>query len=147
MSLRSADASAGKPRTPSIDVERVCRLIVKARAIGAKEAGDAEDGSSNIDDRFRSVLTATRGDPTYDELEAFIDGMDLDEQCELVALLWVGRGDFTAVDWRDAVDLARQQHTGRTARYLLETPLLPDHLAEGLAQFGMSCGEFEARHL
>ena len=34
----------------------------------------------------------------------------------------------------------RQYHT---ADYLLGTPLLADFLEEGLAQFGLSCAEFQ----
>lgn len=133
---------------PQIDQETVCRLIVKAREIGAKEsAGEADSGSSAIDDGFRGVLAATRDDPAYAELRAFIDDLDIDAQCDLVALTWIGRGDFTAADWAEVFQLARQEHNDRTSAYLLQTPLLPDYLAEGLSQFGMSCQEFEARHL
>ncbi|WP_395698378.1 DUF3775 domain-containing protein [Methylocella sp.] len=36
---------------------------------------------------------------------------------------------------------------GRAAAYFLGMPLLADYLEEGLAQFGRSCGDFEAENL
>jgi hypothetical protein len=38
----------------------------------------------------------------------------------------------------------RERHT---ADYLLGTPLLPDYLEDGLAEFGLTCEEFEIGHL
>ena len=129
---------------PEIAVEKVCRLIVKARQFDAKEDVVAEDyGSNPADEDFRSVLASYGDDPVYQELKTFIDDLDIDEQCELVALTWIGRGDFSRVEWNRALELARQEHTERTAEYLLGTPLLADYLEEGLAQFDESCEEFE----
>jgi len=71
----------------------------------------------------------------------------VDEQCELVALVWVGRGDHTAAEWSEALRLARQEHNDRTSEYLLGTPLLADYLGEGLSQFDLSCGEMEKARL
>lgn len=145
---RKATKEASDPARPLIALESVCRIIVKAREFGAKEAGgEADSGSSAIDDGFRGVLSNSREDPVYEELRTFIDGLDIDDQCDLVALMWIGRGDFEAGDWQEAVRLAAEERTGKTSTYLLETPLLPDYLAEGLSQFGMSCEGFETLHL
>ena len=38
----------------------------------------------------------------------------------------------------------RERHT---VDYLLGTPLLPDYLEGGLAEFGLSCNEFELGRL
>ena len=144
-------ATIRKPRgeaRPQISQEAVCRVVLKARQFGAKEAtGDVDAGSSAVDDGFRGVLSSSREDPVYEELRTFIDGLDIDDQCELVALMWIGRGDFAPGDWQEALDLAQQEHTEKTSSsYLLQTPLLPDYLSEGLSQFGMSCEEFEMFH-
>jgi hypothetical protein len=61
-----------------------------------------------------------------------------DEQVELVALAWLGRGTFDLDEWDEAVDTARNEHNKRTARYLLGMPMLGDYLEEGLAAFGIS---------
>src|SRR5690606_37950394 len=119
-------------RIPQINADTVCRIIVKARQFGAKEGVvEADYGANPADEGFREVLADYSDDPVYDELKAFIDGLDVDEQCELVALMWVGRGDFGADGWAEALNLAHQEHNERTAEYLLGTPLLADHLSEG----------------
>lgn len=133
---------------PKIDTEAVCRIVVKARVFDAKEAAvEEEPGSNPSDEQFREVLEDFSDDPVYLELKTFIDDLDVDDQCELVALMWIGRGDFKAEDWTQALAQARQQHTKHTSNYLLGTPLLADYLEEGLGQFGESCLGFETGRL
>ena len=69
--------------------------------------------------------------------------MDEDEQCELVALAWIGRGDLTAEEWASAVSQARERRKGPTSEYLLGIPLLASFLEGGLAEFGESCESYE----
>jgi hypothetical protein len=57
----------------------------------------------------------------------------------LVALAWLGRGDYTADEWDAALEAARDAHNARTAEYLLGIPLLGDFLEEGLSLMGESC--------
>jgi hypothetical protein len=65
--------------------------------------------------------------------------MNQDEQIDLVALAWLGRGDGTIADWADLRAEASQAYNRRTARYLLGMPLLADYLMDALAAFGRSC--------
>ncbi len=83
-------------------------------------------------------------DPVAQEIKDTIEGLNEDEQTELVALTWIGRGDFTAQEWAEAVRTARQRHTNPTADYLLGTPLLGDYLEEGLSQLGVTVEDLEA---
>ena len=53
----------------------------------------------------------------------------------MVALMWVGRGDFAAEEWDSARAEAADRWTPRTAEYLLGTPLVADYLSEGLGVF------------
>ena len=136
------------PSAPEIATETVCRIIVKARQFDAKEGAVEEAyGANPIDEGFREILADSKDDPAYEELKTFIDGLDVDQQCDLVALTWIGRGDFDAAGWTQALALARQEHTERTAEYLLGTPLLADYLEEGLSAFGESCEGFERDRL
>ncbi len=126
----------------TIDPDKVCHIIVKARAFDAKEEVVEEDYASNpTDEDMREVLQDYPDDPTYDELRAFISSLNEDEQIELVALAWLGRGSFTAEEWEEAKAEAGRAHNERTAEYLLGMPLLADYLSEGLAAFGKSCEE------
>lgn len=136
------------PRRPEIDADTVCRIVVKARQFDVKEGVVESDyGANAVDEGFREVLADYGDDPVYEELKTFIDGLDVDQQCELVALMWVGRGDYTADEWAQAQGLAHQEHNARTAEYLLGTPLLADFLSEGLAQFNLSCEQIEKSRL
>ncbi|HTT84271.1 MAG TPA: DUF3775 domain-containing protein [Rhizomicrobium sp.] len=129
-----------------IATEKVCHIIVKARAWDAKEAdADPDSGSNPADDGMADVLENQPDDPTRRELVAFIRALDVDEQINLVALAWLGRGTYDLSEWQQALDMARSEHNGRTAEYLLGLPLLGDYLEEGLAMFNEDCSDFNAR--
>lgn len=128
----------------TIDPDKVCQIIVEARALDAREdvLEDEEEGSNPIDSGMVEVLEEPEGeDAVYEELKQFIEALNEDEQIELVALAWLGRGSFAIEEWEDAKAEARRAHNDRTAEYLLGMPLLADYLAEGLAAFGISCEE------
>jgi hypothetical protein len=134
--------------TLTVSSESVCFIIVKAREFDAQDVvTDPDSGSNATDDNQASVLEAHSDDLTQKELVAFINALSDEEQAELVALLWLGRGDGTLEDWDDLRDEAQRQHNNRTAAYLLGEPLLSDHLEEGLSQFGLTCEDFEIGRL
>jgi hypothetical protein len=129
---------------PTINTDKVCFAVVKARELESEDEGVDSDASNATDDGFVSVLTEDAFDPVRNEIASFIEAMDEDEQAELVALCWIGRGDFTAAEWPDAVSQARLRREGPTSTYLLGIPLLASHLENGLAEFGESCTSFAA---
>ena len=134
--------------TLTISSDSVCFIIVKAREFDAQDVvTDPDSGSNAADDGAASVLEAHSDDLTQKELVAFINALSEEEQTDLVALLWLGRGDGTMEDWDDLRDEAQRQHNTRTASYLLGEPLLSDHLEEGLSQFGFTCEDFEIGRL
>ncbi len=132
---------------PEINSDKVCFVIVKAREFDVQVEGQEADDSNATDDKFASVFASGRDDSVRRELKGFIDAMDEDEQCELVALCWVGRGDFSPDEWDDAVAEARSRRQGSTAEYLIGTPLVSDYLEEGLSKFDLSCEGFEMGRL
>jgi hypothetical protein len=121
-----------------ISPEKVRFVILKARQFDAKEAdSDPDEGSDAIDDNMSDVLEDKPGEDSVEqELIEFINGLDVDEQINLVALAWVGRGTYDIEEWNEAIGTARNEHNNRTAQYLLSLPLLGDYLADGLAAFG-----------
>jgi hypothetical protein len=132
----------------SISPEKICFIVVKAREFDVKDVVTIPDEASNsTDDAMISVLEDHRDDPVGQELRGFIGGLSEDEQIDLVALMWLGRGDGTIADWAELRAEAARAHNMRTASYLLGTPMLPDYLEEALSQFGGSCEEFESGHL
>ena len=135
---------------PDINTEKICFVIAKAREFDVKVGVvEPNPGGSPIDGEGLDVLQDYAEDPTYQEIKVFIEGLNEDEQIDLVALTWLGRGDYGAAEWDEAraeAQRARDEH-GHTADYLLGAPLLGDYLEEGLAAFDQSCEEFETGHL
>lgn len=132
----------------AISSEQVCFIVVKAREFDAKDVQTIPDsGSNSSDDQMYSVLEDNPDDPVVEELTSFISDLNVDEQVDLVALAWLGRGDGKISDWAEIRAEAARVHNGKTASYVLGMPLLPDYLEEALSLFDMSCIEFETGHL
>lgn len=72
------------------------------------------------------------------QFDGLIEAMDEDELLDLVALLWIGRGDFETGEWEEARRTAREEATTPTASYLKGTDHLADHLESGLEAMGIS---------
>ena len=134
--------------TLSISPEKICFIVVKAREFDAKDVvTDPDDGSNASDDGMISVLEDHRDDPVLQELRGFIGALTEDEQIDLVAMTWLGRGDGDIGDWDALRAEAARAHNNRTASYLLGMPQLSDFLEDALSDFGGSCEEFEMGHL
>ena len=125
-----------------ISLEKVCFVIAKARELDVKVAPEELDDASD-EDMMQRILEDYADDPTLEELRSFLLDQNDDELRDLLALAWLGRGDFGLEEWRSGRGQVRDGRTHHTADYLLGTPLLADLLEEGLAQFGPSCEEFE----
>jgi len=128
----------------AIAADTVCHIIEKARAFDAQvepEIEEDEDASNPVDDEDMAALEGHGENATEEELHEIIEGLNVDARAELVALAWIGRGDFTGEQWRDALGEARDRANDRTAEYLLGLPMLGDYLEEGLAALGYDCAD------
>ena len=128
----------------AISAEKIAFIIEKAREYDVKEGdSDPDSGSNATDDDAVDVLTDDGSDPVGRELGGFIANLNEDEQVDLVALTWLGRGEGTIEDWNElrgrAVDARAAYRAPRreTVRYLLGDPMLGDLLADGLDAFGI----------
>jgi hypothetical protein len=128
-----------------IALDKVCGIIERARAIDVKEGDtDPASGSNPIDDANLDTLVANPDDATEEELREVIAGLNEDERHDLIALVYIGRGDLETEEWVEAVRLAREREDASsvsTADWLLGIPNLGDLLDEGLAAVGRSCAE------
>lgn len=123
-----------------LNPETVCFIIDKAREFHAKEqVSIPEPPTSPADDWAMQVLADHLDDFSYRELKSTINDLDPDQQVCLVALMWLGRGDFLLEEWPEALETAQDAHNARTADYLIATPLLADYLEEALNQHGYTC--------
>ncbi len=132
----------------TISPDTVCFLIVKAREFDVKDAVTEPDAGSNAtDDGDLAVLEDHPDDPVREEITGLVASLSVDEQVDLVALAWLGRGDYEAGDWPGVREEAAGEHNAHTAGYLLGMPLLGDYLEEGLTMLGYSCEDTELDHL
>lgn len=126
--------------TPDLNTDIVCALIIRLKEFHAKEeVVIPESEGSWSDDWAMQVLADHSDDLIYQEIQTAIADLEPDQQATLVALMWVGRGDYDKNEWTDAFEEATRNATSRTAEYLLSTPLVADYLSEGLAAFGYGC--------
>ena len=130
------------PPELTIPDDKLRFIIAKAREFDVKDVvTDPGDSSNATDDAMISVLEDHRNDPVVQEIRSAIFAMSEDEQIDLVAMAWLGRGDGTINDWDELRAEAARAHNKRTASYLLGIPLLADYLEEGISQFGISSEE------
>jgi hypothetical protein len=132
-----------EPIELQISGEKLFYIIVKAREFDAKVPPvEPHSGSNASDDGEGEILEDFSDDPTAEELKAAIDQLSDDEIIDLIAITWVGRGDFDRAGFAEARATATERHRGRSAKYLMGIPNLGDCLEEGLAELGHSVGEF-----
>lgn len=118
-----------------ISLESVAAIVTAARAVQEGEESGAlareEDDEEGLD---------AEDDENMDEdaLRAFIADLNEDEQASLIALAWIGRGDFSGDEWEEARALAKERNTRDVAEYLLGIDMLADMLEQGLDELGLS---------
>ena len=90
------------------------------------------------------IFQAREGRRAEVELAEFIEGLNVDEKANLVALAWVGREAFDAEDFEEAVATAMAEASTPTSEYLMGMPHLAENLEYGLEQMGISVSDVEA---
>jgi len=139
---------APEPPDLSISTEEICGIISMARQFDAKDEVTEPDPDSNpSDDGGIAILEDHRNDPVEAELKTYIHDLDVDSRVDLVALVWLGRGDADLDGWSELRAEAERNQSKNTAAYLLGIPLLSDYLAEALSLFGRSCEDVDADRL
>lgn len=124
-----------------INPEKVCDLVEMGRELAGLEVSTLGDSTADDDDSpLATLLESQEGkDPRRREMISFIGGLDAEEQVNLLALILLGRGDFTIDDWEDALITARDSIDDKSADFMIGDPALPAYLLEGLEAFGESC--------
>jgi len=130
----------------TLSPETAFYIIVKAREFDEQvEPTDPDSGSNPSDDREVDVLEEEADDPVEQELASALEALNVDEQLDLVALMWLGRGDFSS--FAEARTEAADMRNKHIPSYLIGTPKLGDFLEEGLSQLGVSLEDFEKNRL
>lgn len=118
-----------------LNTETVRKIVDMVHAFHAQDdviLPDEREEDAVNEDVLMQFATDFGSDPYYQELKTTIDDLEPDQQMTLVALMWVGRGDYALDEWDDAMEFAEESWTDHTAEYLLGTPLLSDYLQEAL---------------
>ena len=124
-----------------VNPENVCRLIQLAQEIHAQEQVTIPEDTLDFEteDGFRQMLASHGNDMFLSEFQNIVVDLEPAQQCQLVALLWQGRGDFEFDEWPEAMQLAQEQWTPDTGAYLIKHPLLASYLRIGLEMHGYQC--------
>jgi len=125
-----------RPPPLIIAPEKVFFVVGKARQFDTEDMADPNAPETTDEPIFV--------DPIRIELRNIIRELNEDEQIDLVALAWLGRGDGDLDTWNELRNEATAAHNRRTASYLLGMPLLASYLEEAMAQFGYAEEDFES---
>jgi hypothetical protein len=118
-----------------LNPETVQQIIDRAHEYQTQDSFNLSDDDEVVPlEDFEEEIGLEIEDPIYQELKNAIDDLEPDQQVSLVALMWLGRGDYTLDEWQRALHRAGESWNTRTADYLIRTPLLADYLSDGLEQ-------------
>ena len=124
----------------SINPETVELIIVNAREFHAKEGVTFPDefSVSEYESDALQILADHQDDWTLLETKKIIEELDVDQQTDLLTLLYIGRGDYEVSEWKIAYKEAKNNLAPRLAEYLLSKPHLSEYLEQGLLSLGYS---------
>ena len=88
-----------------LNTETVTNIAEYAREFQTTASMETETAPATIaDDAAFEKLIQWHGDNSYIALKNAIDDLEPDQQVTLVALMWVGRGDYEIDEWEEAGD-------------------------------------------
>ncbi len=116
----------------------VATIVDLANAVQeADEARIGGDDDEELDDDEEDEITE-------EMLTDYIDELNEEQQVTLIALAWMGRGDYEPEEWKEALKLAAERNAkGTASAYLSGLEGLGDLLSEGVGAFGISIEEVE----
>jgi len=125
----------------AINPEKVCAFIEAAREVAGLVPSTAGDGTTTGDDSPLTTMAEStkESDPRRREMVSFVAGLDAEEQANLLALILLGRGDYSVDEWDDSLIAARDAIDDKSADFMIGDPALPAYLLEGLEAFDENC--------
>ncbi|MES2711997.1 MAG: DUF3775 domain-containing protein [Pseudomonadota bacterium] len=142
---RAADTGpeTGAAEDPEDEVDLIVSLDTIAGIIdAARGIGELQEEETNEDTQDPEVEDDVDPDGLEGGLKGLIDELNEDEQAALIALTWIGRGDYDTSEWKALLQLARERNAaGTAAEYLTGMEMFGDYLAEGVAAFGFPAEE------
>lgn len=135
-SLKTRD----RPPVPlNIPAPTLAYIIARAREFDAAldPAQEQSDDALRLPDLDGDFLPQQDHETPYDDLHSALSLLNEEQMVTLVAILWIGRGDYGRADWKEARRIAADILEERDGTdYLCGTPLIADYLTEGLDTLG-----------
>jgi hypothetical protein len=131
--------------TVTMPIETLAFIIAKAREVeGDVDDDEAEVDEDELDEVDEEAWAAdeddvAEADEEDDEDDEFVDllvSLSDDELAQLLALMWVGGGDYDEESWDEALSRARALGDQDTLTHLLGVDALADLIEEGLIELG-----------
>ncbi|MBV9861974.1 MAG: DUF3775 domain-containing protein [Alphaproteobacteria bacterium] len=123
-----------------ISTEKVCAFIEAARELAGKVPPTTGDRTTTGDDSKLVTIEDYPGeDDRRQQTVEFIAGLNVEEQVDLLALIFLGRGDYDIEEWEDALDAARTEIADRDPDYMIGDAALPEYLGDALNAFDRTC--------
>lgn len=141
----SISSQSNEPSLPILTItpESAFAILLKAREFDVKVLQtDLDSGFNPSDDENVDALEFGPDDNTRNELFSAIRDLNDDEQSDLIALILLGRGDYTLGEWNEARQTASQIGRNHIPAYIAEIPLASDYIEEGLSQFNKSLQDY-----
>jgi hypothetical protein len=122
-----------------INLDTLLWIVRSAREFHAKEEVVFPDDSleGNDGDWAMQVLADHGSDMTLQELRMGVRDMEPAQQAELLALKWLGRGDYGPDEWEEARREAMDNWCPEIMDRLIATPLVSEYLLEALDLLGI----------
>lgn len=120
----------------TINPDSAFAIIQIARQYAVKASQIVADCGSNPTNSHRTEsLEFGPFDTTRRELVSAVRDLNDDDQQDLVALVMLGRGDFTLAEWSDARKAALDISRACTPDFIAGISNVSDYLEEGMSYF------------
>lgn len=128
---------------PELEIsrEKVCALIFELRAHLGKIRRSGTQDAPVQEDQPQAGAQELPGDATREQAQELLRGLNHGEKKNLLALMWLGRGDYEIAEWAAALAEADDQLASGDSDLDLDDMATPEHLEAGLEHFGGACGE------
>ncbi len=124
----------------SINPETIYAIIDRIHEFQAKEGIVLPEEMDAISSHSAlQILADHQDDLSYQEALNEITNLEPDQQAELIALMWLGRGDYSKEEWKQALEEITRSfnfYNQDVGRYLFGKPQVVEYLLEGLKQLG-----------
>jgi hypothetical protein len=130
-----------------IPLDKVCIIVALAREGLSAPSPDGEEPppgapQSDTDEGALPPVEDYDEAGAFDPLFDYVDALNGDELADLLALVWLGRGDYAGEEWAEAQAAADDETgDGDAVAEIIQDPQLPDDVAAGLEALGYECPE------